>query len=196
VPEAPAVIVTQSAELAAVHAQSLPAVTPTDPLPPAAAIDALGAESENWHVGGGCGGVGGGVGDGCGGVGGGGVGSGGSVGGGGGGGAGGGGDGGGGAGSSGPSGAGCSTVNLTPAISTSPARAAPKFSLTSSVTVPCPAPEEPLAILIHGTWLAACQAQPAAAVTVTVMRPPPAAGLPCVGDNVKTHAARCVTSRR
>ncbi len=51
-------------------------------------------------------------------------------------------------------------------------------------------------ILIHGTWLAACQAQPAAAFTVTVTRAPLAADLPCVGDNVKTHAARCVTSRR
>ena len=65
-----------------------------------------------------------------------------------------------------------------PAISTSPVRASPPLALTSSATVPVPAPEAPADTVIHGTWLTACQAQPAAAVTVTSSRAPTAPRLP------------------
>lgn len=83
-----------------------------------------------------------------------------------------------------------------PAIMTSPVRAAAPAALTSSTTVPGPVPDVPLDTLIQGAWLTACQAQPAAAVTVTSTRAPPASATACSGDRVKTHAARCVTSNR
>jgi hypothetical protein len=49
VPLAPAVIVIHDCELAAVHAQPPPAVTVTDPLPPAGATDCESGEIENVH---------------------------------------------------------------------------------------------------------------------------------------------------
>ena len=75
-----------------------------------------------------------------------------------------------------------------PAISTSPVRASPSLALTSSATVPVPAPEAPADTVIHGTWLTACQAQPAPAVTVTSSRAPSVPASPCVGESVKAHA--------
>ena len=62
--------------------------------------------------------------------------------------------------------------------------------------MPGPAPEAPEDTVIHGTWLTACQAQPAAAVTVTSTRAPPASATSCAGDRLKAHPARCVTSNR
>jgi hypothetical protein len=47
VPEVPRVTTSHAAELLAVQSQSLPAATSTEPLPPAAAMAALEAESEN-----------------------------------------------------------------------------------------------------------------------------------------------------
>ncbi len=49
-PDAPAVIVSHAALLAAAHAQPVPAVTPTDPVPPEPARSALVAESVNVHA--------------------------------------------------------------------------------------------------------------------------------------------------
>lgn len=64
------------------------------------------------------------------------------------------------------------TVIVCPATISVPERAGPLVPATLAVTVPLPLPLAPLAMVIHGTWLAAVQAQPASVVTVTLPLPP------------------------
>ena len=65
------------------------------------------------------------------------------------------------------------TVNVCPAIVTVPDRAV-LVGATVSLTVPSPVPLPPDATVIQLTLLAAVQAQPAAAATLTETSPPAA----------------------
>ena len=58
---------------------------------------------------------------------------------------------------------------------TVPVRAAPLFAAVVRPTVPFPAPLAPDVTAIHGTFEVDVQLQPAPAVTITDVVPPPAA---------------------
>jgi len=78
----------------------------------------------------------------------------------------------------------CVTLNVCPAMVSVPPRGAPLlFSVPLNVTDPLPIPVAPDVIVSHdGALLAAVHGQPAAAVTVTGLPGPPAAGrAPLVG---------------
>ncbi len=71
----------------------------------------------------------------------------------------------------------CVTVNVRPAIVSVPCRwLFPKFGATSYETVPLPFPDAPDVIVSQDVLLIAIQAQPAGAVTVTVLLAPAASG--------------------
>ena len=67
----------------------------------------------------------------------------------------------------------CDTVNVLPAAVIVPLRAAPEFAATVKDTLPLPAPELPLVIVIHEAFDAAVQAHvPADALTANDPEPP------------------------
>ena len=77
------------------------------------------------------------------------------------------------------------TVKLCPAIVNVADRAVvPVFAATLNATEPLPVPLAPLVIVTHVTGLVAVQAQPVAAVTLTVPVPPLATTDAEVGDSV------------
>jgi hypothetical protein len=91
----------------------------------------------------------------------------------------------------------CVTVTVWPAIVTVPARAVVAvFAATATATVPLPLPLAGLTV-IQAAELAAVQAHPPGAVTVTDEVLPAAAGETAVGEIAKLHAgaAACVTVR-
>jgi len=67
---------------------------------------------------------------------------------------------------------------------TVPVRAGPEFAAMLRFTVPLPVPLAPLVMAIHGALLVAVQPQPAAVVTLTLVRPPPEGALKLVGPIV------------
>ncbi len=69
------------------------------------------------------------------------------------------------------------TVKVCPAIVIVPERAGPAFAATAKATVPSPLPLAPEETVIHPALLDVVQAQPAAAVMVTVGPGPPAAAI-------------------
>jgi hypothetical protein len=158
----------------AVHAQAAVVVTPTVPVPPAAATDAVELPSENTHAGGVGGGDGGGEGGGVGvgvgeggvgagvggvgvgvGVGGVGVGDGVGVGG-------------------GTGAAACVTASDCPAIVAVPDRSPPPFAAIRNTTEPLPLAAAFPSTVIHAAWLAALHPQPVSVSTATVIDPPDA----------------------
>jgi hypothetical protein len=84
-------------------------------------------------------------------------------------------------------------VNCCPAIVTVPALVVPVDAATLSVTAPFPLPLAPALTVIHDTLLAAVQAQPAPAVTLTVVVPPPASTVADAGVMAKAQPASWVT---
>ena len=106
---------------------------------------------------------------------------------------------GGGGGGGGGGGAAWVTVNVWPAITIVPVRAAPVFASTLNPTVPLPAPEAPLVTSSHGAFDTAVQ--PHAAADATTETVPDVAVSPtfwAVGASEKVHgggagAAACVT---
>jgi hypothetical protein len=84
-------------------------------------------------------------------------------------------------------------VIVRPAIVALPDRGAPAFACTPSLTVPLPVPEAPSVTLIHGAPLDDVQAQPAGAVTATLVSPAAAAIVTCSGVIVKRQASPCET---
>src|SRR5829696_1534114 len=87
----------------------------------------------------------------------------------------------------------CTTVNVWPAIVTVPRRSAPSFAAITSCTVPLPDPAPPDEMPIHGAWLSAVHAHPAAAVTLAEVLPP---GLPTfwlAGEIAYEQPASCRT---
>ncbi len=89
----------------------------------------------------------------------------------------------------------CVTVTVWFATTSVPDRGGPLAAATANVTDPGPLPLAPDVIVIHGSGLDALQAQPAAAVTVTV-REPPVGSASCVsGATSKLQPGDCVTAR-
>ena len=187
VPLAPAVMLIHDAFGTAVHAHPAVAVTATIPEPPAAVIDAVVAPSAKLHgdggdgagggVGGGGAGSGGGGGAGVGGVGG--VGAVGGAGGG---------VGAGGAGA-GTGAAACVTTSDCPPILRVPARSAPLFGPTRSVTEPLPLPAPFPSTVIQDASLEALHAHPFSVSTVTATAPPEAGADAAVGEMLYRHGA-------
>lgn len=84
------------------------------------------------------------------------------------------------------------TVNVCPAIVIDPERPGPVVEATVKLTVPFPLPLEPDVMVIHGCALAAVQAQPAPAVTLTEPLPPEGATDWESGEMANVHPSPCV----
>ena len=83
-----------------------------------------------------------------------------------------------------------------PATVSEPVRALDAgFAATEKVTVPLPFPEAPDRIVTKPELLAAVQAQPGAAVTLTVPVPPPPGNEAGTAPEIDAHAHRLITIR-
>jgi hypothetical protein len=84
----------------------------------------------------------------------------------------------------------CVTVKVAPAIVNVPVRlVVPAFAATVNDTVPVPVPAAPELIVIHAALLTAAHTHPAAAVTVLLPAPPPAAMACETGEMLGAHGA-------
>ena len=84
----------------------------------------------------------------------------------------------------------CVTLNLRPAIVSSPVRSPPVLAATVNATLPLPLPEPPEVIVSHDAPLVAVHEQPSRAVTLTVLPSPPLAPIDwLVGAIVNSHEA-------
>jgi len=87
----------------------------------------------------------------------------------------------------------CVTVNVWPATVIVPVRCGPVLAATVNWTVPAPEPLAPAVMVIHESLLAAVQAHPVAAVTLTDPDPPLAGKLCEAGLMVNAQPLFCVT---
>jgi hypothetical protein len=79
------------------------------------------------------------------------------------------------------------TVNVWSATVIEPERAPPLVAAALNCTVPLPEPLPPAVIVIHGSWLAAVQAQPDPLVTPKLPEPPFAGTLVLEDERANEH---------